>query len=286
MTTDRRTFLSSMTGLASLAPFLALEQAFAQMEKNLETAKAAADAAHEQLARVNGLQMHGQEQVAMLLYPNFTALDFVGPHFFFAGMMGATVHLVTNQKTLAPVVSDHGLGITPTVRMDDCPEALTVLFTPGGSQGTIDAMKDAATREFMSERAKQAQFITSVCTGSLLLAASGLLQGKRATSHWAVRDMLGEFDAIPVNQRVVADGNVITGAGVSAGLDFAITLVEKLRGRAYAQMLMLAAEYSPQPPIKGGTADSTDAAIVKPIGVMFIPMRLQIKEIALSLARA
>lgn len=147
-------------------------------------------------------------------------------------------------------------------------------------------MKDAATREFMSDRAKKAQFITSVCTGSLLLAASGLLQGKRATSHWAVRDMLRDFDATPLNQRVVADGNVITGAGVSAGLDFAITLVEKLRGRAYAQVLMLAAEYSPEPPIKGGTVDSTDAAIIEPMRGMYTPIRLQVKEIAQSLARA
>lgn len=280
MSIDRRLLLGSIGGLAALAPFIALERAFAAVERDLQSAKAHADAAHEKLSAAPGMKMHGNEQVAMLLYPNFTALDFVGPHFFFAGMMGAKVHLVTNQDTLAPVVSDQGLGIAPTVRMRDCPEQLTVLFTPGGSQGTVDAMKDAATREFMTQQARHAQYVTSVCTGSLLLGACGLLRGKRATSHWTVRDLLKEFGAVPVNERVVMDGNVITGAGVSAGLDFAIALVEKLRGRACAQMLMLVAEYDPQPPIKGGTEERTDAAIVEPMRAMFAPIILQVKQIA------
>lgn len=278
MTIDRRTLLGSATKLAALAPLIALDRAFAA--QNLETETARAHVAHERLSKVDGLKMHGHEQVAMLLYPNFTALDFVGPHFFFAGMMGAKVHLVTNQSSLAPVVSDQGLGITPTVLMQDCPEDLTVLFAPGGSQGTVDAMKDAATREFMAQSAAKAQFVTSVCTGSLLLAASGLLRGKRATSHWAVRDLLADFGARPVNERVVVDGNVITGAGVSAGIDFAITLVERLRGRPYAEMMMLAAEYAPQPPIDGGTVERTPPAIGESMRGMFAPIAWQMREIA------
>lgn len=278
MTLDRRTLLGSATRLAALAPLIGFEKAFAAQD--LEAEKARAHAAHERLSKVDGLKMHGQEQIAMLLYPNFTALDLVGPHFFFAGMMGAKVHLVTNQSTLAPVVSDQGLGITPTARMQDCPEDLTVLFTPGGSQGTVDAMKDAATRHFMADRADKAQFVTSVCTGSLLLAASGLLRGRRATSHWAVRDLLADFGAKPVNERVVVDGNVTTGAGVSAGIDFAITVVERLRGRPYAGMMMLAAEYAPQPPIEGGTVERTPRTIGESMRGMFAPIAMQVRELA------
>lgn len=173
MSIDRRELLGSAASLAALAPFLGLERGFAAIGQDLEAAKARTDAAHERLSNVSGLKMHGREQVAMLLYPNFTALDFVGPHFFFAGMMGAKVHVVTNQPTLAPVLSDQGLAIAPTVLMRDCLSELTILFAPGGSQGTIDAMKDEATREFVGQSAAKAQFVTIVCTGSLLLAASG-----------------------------------------------------------------------------------------------------------------
>ena len=127
---------------------------------------AKAEAAHERLSAAPDLRMHGSEQIVMLLYPEFTALDFVGPHFFRAGMMGAKVHLVTNQATLAPVVSDAGLAITPTVRMADCPEELDVLFTPGGSRGTIRAMQDAATRKFMAARGEsQALDLNQICGG-------------------------------------------------------------------------------------------------------------------------
>ena len=157
---------------------------------------------------------------------------------------------------------------------------LTVLFTPGGSQSTVEAMKDAATRRFMADRADKAQFVTSVCTGSLLLAASGLLRGKRATSHWAVPELLADFGAKPVNERVVVDGNVITGAGVSAGIDFAITVVERLRGRPYAEMMMLAAEYAPQPPIEGRTVERTPAAIGDSMRGMFAPIALQVRQMA------
>lgn len=274
---DRRSFLGS-TGLGVFAALASLERAFAQGD--MTSAEAQAERAHERLSSAAGMIMHGHEEVAMLLYPKFTALDLVGPYFFFAGMMGATVHLVTNQPTLAPVASDHGLAIAPTVQLADCPRELTVLFVPGGAQGTVDAMRDRATREFLATRAATTRFVTSVCTGSLLLGAAGLLRGKRATSHWAVRELLQDFGARPVDARVVTDGAVITGAGVSAGLDFALTIVEQLRGRAYAQMLMLAAEYAPKPPLKGGTEQLTAREISEPMREMFLPLAVQIKEIA------
>ena len=131
--------------------------------------------------------------------------------------------------------------------------------------------------------ARRAGLVTSVCTGSLLLAASGLLRGKRATSHWAVRDLLKNFGAQPVDERVVTDGKVITGAGVSAGLDFAVTVVEKLRGRGYAQMMMLVGEYAPHPPIPGGTVAQTPRAISEPLKAMFDPIAVDVQRLATSL---
>jgi putative intracellular protease/amidase len=221
------------------------------------------------LMAVPGLNMHGEEQVAMLLYPGFTALDLVGPHYFFASMMGAQVHLVTNQSDLSPVPSDLGLAIQPTTTLSDCPLETTVLFTPGGTNGTLAAAGDAATLAFLRSRAARARCVTSVCTGSLILGAAGLLQGKRATSHWVVRDVLRRFGATPVDRRIVVDGKTITGAGVSAGLDFALSVVEILRGRPYAEALMLQAEYDPQPPFRGGSPERTDPDIAGPLRDMF-----------------
>lgn len=270
MFNNRRALLSGFAGAAALAPFFALEKAMAQAPPpNLRDVDARAARAHLRLMEVPGLNMHGAEQVAMLLYPGFTALDLVGPHYFFASMMGATVHLVTNQPDLSPVASDLGLAIQPTKTLAECPEHLTVLFTPGGTLGTLAAAEDPATLKFLTSRAQSAECISSVCTGALILGAAGLLRGKSATSHWLARDMLSHFGARPVDRRVVIDGKLITGAGVSAGLDFALAVVEILRGRPYAEALMLQAEYRPEPPFDGGTIASTDPAIAGPMQDMF-----------------
>jgi putative intracellular protease/amidase len=205
----------------------------------------------------------GNETIAMLLYPGFTALDLVGPHYFFACLQGATVHLVTNQDTLSPVVSDLHLAITPSARLIDVPQGLDVIFVPGGSQGTLAAMEHEPTLAFLRSHAAAARLTTSVCTGSFILAAAGLLKGKRATSHWLARDGLAAFGAFPVDRRTVRDGETITGAGVSAGLDMALTVVEALRGRPYAAALMLQAEYSPEPPFRGGRPETTEPSIVE-----------------------
>lgn len=278
--TTRRTLLSSVASAAALSPLLVLERALAQANSATEIAAGGSAAGHEQLAKVPGLKMHGDEQVAMLLYPEFTALDLVGPHYFFACMMGAKVHLVTNRKALKPVASDLGLAIAPTTTLADCPRDLTVLFVPGGTSGTIAAMEDDATMAFVADRGHRAQHVTSVCTGSLVLAAAGLLNGKRATSHWVVRDALAAFGAIPVDARVVNDGNVVTGAGVSAGLDFAVAMVAVLRGRPYAEALMLQAEYSPEPPFAGGTRDTTNPEISEPMTGIFAPFRTRTEAMA------
>jgi len=200
-----------------------------------------------------GVRLLGDEQIGMLLYPGFTALDFVGPHHFLAGLFGSQVHLVTNQADLRPVTSDAGLAVQPTTTLEDCPAELTVLFVPGGTAGTIAAARDRPTVEFVRDRAARARYVTSVCTGSLVLGDAGVLQGRRATSHWSVVPLLSQFGAAPERARIVRDGNLITGAGVSAGLDFGSALVAELRGRPMAEAAVLMAEYDPEPPIAGGS---------------------------------
>lgn len=198
----------------------------------------------------------GMDHIGMLIYPGFTALDFVGPHHFLGNLAGAQVHVVTTGDDLSPVTSDLGLLVQPTTTMADCPADLTVLFMPGGTKGTIAAASDGRVLGFVADRASRAKYVTSVCTGSLILGAAGVLQGKRATSHWVTVPVLGRFGAVPVRERVVRDGNVITGAGVSAGIDFGITLAEELRGRLFAEAGVLISEYAPEPPIIGGTLET------------------------------
>lgn len=289
METNRRTLLQGMTGAALLAPYLAIEKAMAAQGTATTPVAAGQSAmadAHAsemaEMARIVGPGLYGEEQVAMLLYPGFTALDLVGPHYFFACMFGAKVHLVTTQADLSPVPSDLGLAIMPTMTMADAPRDLDVLCVPGGTTGTLAIMELASVMDWIRDRAARARHVTSICTGSMVLAKAGLLLGKKATSHWAVRPVLADFGAIPVDARVVADGNVLTGAGVSAGLDFAIALVEMLRGRAYAEGLVLQAEYAPDPTIKGGTMATTSAPVAGMMDVMFAPIAAQFKALATS----
>ena len=196
------------------------------------------------------------DHIGMVVYPGFTALDFVGPHHFLGNLPGAKIHVVTTQDDLAPVTSDLGLKVQPTTNMADCPSDLTVLFIPGGTAVTTAAARDERVLEFVADRASRARYVTSVCTGSLILGAAGVLQSRRATSHWATVSVLERFGATPVKERVVRDGNVITGAGVSAGIDFGITLAEELRGRMVAEAGVLISEYAPEPPIIGGTLET------------------------------
>ena len=193
----------------------------------------------------------GKEQIGMLLYPGFTALDFVGPQYMLAGLLGARVHHIA--KTMAPVVSDTQLAIMPTMTYAEAPQELDILFVPGGGQGTLDALRDEALMAFVADRGRRAKWVTSVCTGSLVLGAAGLLKGYRATSHWVALPLLNEVGATPVEERVVHDRNRITGAGVSAGLDLGLTIVSLLRDQLYAETLQLLAEYSPQPPFNAGS---------------------------------
>ncbi|MEM9271480.1 MAG: DJ-1/PfpI family protein [Cyanobacteria bacterium P01_F01_bin.143] len=209
----------------------------------------------------------GNESIAILLYPGFTALDVVGPQYMFASMMGAKVHLVA--KTMEPVASDTGFSIMPTATFNDMPEKLTVLMIPGSGKGVLQTMQDSETMDFVHQQGLNAEYVTSVCTGSLILGAAGLLEGYRATSHWIGLESLEQFGATPVNQRVVEDRNRITAAGVSAGLDFGLTMVAKFRGDLYAQSTQLLAEYAPEPPFNAGSKETAPAKVRRYIEGLF-----------------
>lgn len=198
-------------------------------------------------------QPHAQPplQLGMLLYPGMTLLDFAGPQSAL-GMHGQT-HLLW--KTLDPVTTDFGVTVLPTVTFADCPTALDVLFVPGG-YGTNAAMQDTDILDFLAEQGKTARYVTSVCSGSLILGAAGLLDGYKAATHWACYDALEALGVEAVHNRVVVDRNRFTGGGVTAGLDFGLTLLAELRGETVAKMTQLGMEYDPQPPFTAGTPET------------------------------
>lgn len=221
---------------------------------------------------------HGSEQIAFLAYPQFTALDLVGPHYMLAGLMGANVHIVA--KTSDPIVSDQKLVLTPSATYETCPRDLDIICVPGGTTGTLAAMQDADTLSFLRDRGARAKLVTSVCTGGLLLGAAGLLKGYKATTHWLTRDLLKEFGAEPTDARVVIDRNRITGAGVTAGLDFGLSIVARLRDVDYAKAMQLLAEYHPEPPFDAGTPQRAGAPTTKLLHDMFVPFVDQVRDLA------
>lgn len=192
---------------------------------------------------------------AMLVHPKMILLDLVGPMTVFNMTMGK-VHLVWKNKT--PVPTEVGVQITPTTTFADCPRNVDVFFIPGGLAGSTELMEDAETLAFVKEMAASARYVTAVCTGSLVLGAAGVLRGKRATTLWNVRDLLPTFGAIPVHERVVEDGNIITGGGTTAGLDFGLDIVARLRGEEVAKRIQLIIEYDPHPPFDAGSPKRPD----------------------------
>jgi len=195
--------------------------------------------------------------IGMLLYPRLTQLDLTGPFEVFALLADTQVHLLW--KTREPVLSSTGMSILPTLTLEECP-ALDVLFVPGGP-GQVEMMDDDVVLDFLARQVAQARYVTSVCTGSLLLAAAGLVQGYRAACHWMARDELALLGAIPAAERVVQDRNRITGGGVTAGIDFALTLAALLRGEIQAKAIQLALEYDPAPPFHSGSPEQAGPAL-------------------------
>jgi cyclohexyl-isocyanide hydratase len=196
--------------------------------------------------------------IGFVLFPRVTQLDFTGPLQVFARLPGAKVHLIW--KRIEPVTSDTPLVLLPTISFDDCPQ-LDVLCVPGGV-GTDDMVNDEEMLAFLRRQAAGAKFITSVCTGSLVLAAAGLLDGYRATTHWGAMEHLAPLGATPVETRVCVDRNRITGGGVTAGIDFGLTVAALLTNQRTAETIQLTLEYNPAPPFNAGSPKTASPEIL------------------------
>jgi cyclohexyl-isocyanide hydratase len=206
--------------------------------------------------------------IGILLYPNVTQLDATGPAQVLCRVPGAKLHMIW--KTCDPVPTDAGFSIVPTTSFADCPQ-LDVICVPGGG-GQVELMTDPETLNFLRKQAAGARYVTSVCTGSLVLGAAGLLKGYRSACHWAWLDMLKDFGAIPVAERVVRDRNRISGGGVTAGIDFGLTVAAELAGEEVAKSIQLVLEYDPQPPFDSGSPDKAGAERVKRIRERLAPL--------------
>lgn len=190
-----------------------------------------------------------------LLFPNVTQLDLTGPVQLFSRLPGATVDLAWHR--VEPVPTDAGFSILPTVSFDEAPQA-DVTMVPGG-QGAFDLLADDEAMDFVLRQSAGARYVTSVCTGAFVLGTLGLLRGRRATTHWASHAMLDLVGALPVRERVVRDGTVITGGGVTSGIDFALTVAAELLGPDAARRVQLTMEYDPHPPFDAGSPTSPEA---------------------------
>jgi cyclohexyl-isocyanide hydratase len=194
-----------------------------------------------------GIPIEGPLSIGMLLYPGFTLVDLAGPQTAF-GFVGKT-HLIW--KTMEPVTTDMGVSMNPTMTFAEAPDNLDVLFVPGGF-GTADAMADEEIIRFLEKAGSTARYVTSVCTGSVLLGMAGLLDGYRASTHWEFYEPLKALGVEPSYERVTIDRNRITGGGATAGIDFGLVVIAKLKGQAAAELAQLGMEYDPQPPFNSG----------------------------------
>lgn len=217
--------------------------------------------------------------IGFLLFPRVTQLDLTGPAQVLSRVPNARVHLVW--KTTEPVPTDVGFSLLPTTTFADCPP-LTVLCVPGGF-GIADQLEDDETLDFLRRQGAQARYVTSVCNGSLVLGAAGLLRGYRSACHWMWRHHLASFGATPVAERVVKDRNRISGGGVTAGIDFGLSLAAELAGEDVARMLQLAFEYDPQPPFDCGTPDKAGPALVERLRAL---QQGRLDDVASRIARA
>jgi cyclohexyl-isocyanide hydratase len=220
-------------------------------------------------------------RIGMLIFPRLTQLDMTGPYEVLARLPNTTVELVA--RTDAPVTTDRGMQIVPTVTYADCPP-LDVVMVPGGP-GQQDLMEDAAALDFLRKQAASAKYVTSVCTGSLVLGAAGLLKGKRATSHWAAIDHLALLGAIPVREKVVVDGNIVTGAGVTSGIDFALALAAILESEAVAREIQLQIEYDPAPPFNSGSPRTAAPATLDAVQTRLAKLNEERRAVATRVGR-
>lgn len=220
--------------------------------------------------------MSSSLQIGFLVFPQITQLDFTGPLQVFSRVPGAKVHLIW--KRIEPVSSDTVLAIMPTQTLADCPQ-LDVICVPGG-YGTDDLMVDDEVLAFLRKQAEGAKYITSVCTGSTVLAAAGLLKGYRASTHWSAIEALSLLGAIPSRERVCMDGNRITGGGVTAGIDMALTLAARLVDQPTAEGIQLGIEYNPAPPFNAGSPETAPAEVVATLKERMAPSQARRIEIS------
>lgn len=220
----------------------------------------------------------GRPVIAMLVHPKMVLQDLVGPMTVFNLIM-SEIHLVW--KSLDPVMTEIGVPITPSTTFADCPKDVDVLFVPGGLAGSIAMMQDDEVLAFLADIGARAKYVTSVCTGSLVLGAAGLLRGYKATSLWNVRDLLPLMGATLEKKRVVHDRNRLTGGGVTAGIDFGLTLCALLKGDDNAKLIQLIIEYAPEPPFDAGEPETAPPEIVERL----LKARAPVTEQAAAAAR-
>jgi cyclohexyl-isocyanide hydratase len=196
--------------------------------------------------------------IGFLIFPEMTQLDFTGPYEFFARLSDTVVHVIA--RSAGPVRTERGLTLLPTATWEDCSQ-LDVVVVPGGP-GIKHLLGDEAALEFLRQQTQQAKYVTSVCTGALVLGAAGLLRGYRATTHWLSLPILEMYGAIAVDERVVFDRNRVTGGGITAGIDFGLRLAATLCGESTAQKIQLQMEYNPAPPFHCGSPATAPKALV------------------------
>lgn len=217
--------------------------------------------------------------IGFLIYPDVVQLDVMGAYQVLAFPPNTEMHLIG--KTPSAITSNEGVTLVPTVTYADCPP-LDVLCVPGGGMGQVEVMQDTETVQFLQQQGARTQYITSVCTGSLILATAGLLEGYQATCHWAFREQLALFGVDVVPERVVVDRDRITGAGVTSGIDLGLTLLTLLYDEATAKMAQLMMEYDPQPPFKAGSPEQAGEILTNQLLAAVKPLldalRLQIQK--------
>jgi cyclohexyl-isocyanide hydratase len=213
--------------------------------------------------------------IGFILFPRLTQLDLTGPYEVFARLPDTQVWLLA--QSLEPIVTEKGLTILPNATFADAPQ-LDVLCVPGGP-GINACLTDALLLDFLRQQAPGARYVTSVCTGALVLAAAGLLKDYRATTHWLSLDLLRQFGVEACSERVVQDRNRITGAGVSAGIDFALSLAAKLFDQNTAEAIQLMMEYQPQVPFQSGHPDTATAGVIAQVQAAAAPYQRERERI-------
>jgi cyclohexyl-isocyanide hydratase len=213
--------------------------------------------------------------VGFVIFPELTQLDFTGPQQVLSRLPNSAMHIVA--KSTDPVPSDSGLSLVPTHSFENCP-ALDLICVPGGTTGVVKAIRDRETIAFVQKQSATAKYVTSVCTGALILGAAGLLKGRRATTHWAFTELLPLFGATHEKARVVKDGNIITAGGVTSGIDFGLRVVAEIAGDTTAQAIQLAFEYDPQPPFDAGHPDRAPEAAKAANAARYEKLRAAFRE--------